>query len=70
MASTLEAVELFQCSNVVFAPGQAANPAGATAALKTQQNASRDSWSFPQTKERLAQIMRNIHDNCARPAEE
>lgn len=71
MPSTPEAVELFQCSNVMFAPGKAANAGGvATSALEMQQNASRDSWSFAQTEERLAQIMRNIHDNCAATAEE
>ncbi|MCB1625855.1 MAG: NADP-specific glutamate dehydrogenase, partial [Pseudomonadales bacterium] len=34
-----------------------------------QQNASRDSWSFEKTEERLAQIMHNIHDACAETAE-
>ncbi|OWQ92887.1 NADP-specific glutamate dehydrogenase [Sphingopyxis witflariensis] len=71
MPSTPEAVELFQSSGVMFAPGKAANAGGvATSALEMQQNASRDSWSFEQTEERLAQIMRNIHDNCAATAEE
>lgn len=71
MPSTPEAVELFQRSDVMFAPGKAANAGGvATSALEMQQNASRDSWSFEQTEERLAQIMRNIHDNCAATAEE
>lgn len=71
MPSTPEAVELFQRSDVMFAPGKAANAGGvATSALEMQQNASRDSWSFAQTEERLAQIMRNIHDNCAATAEE
>src|SRR3546814_18615899 len=35
-----------------------------------QQNASRDSWTFDQTEERLASIMRNIHDSCAATADE
>lgn len=71
MPSTSEAIELFQRSDVMFAPGKAANAGGvATSALEMQQNASRDSWSFEQTEERLAQIMRNIHDNCAITAEE
>ncbi|MEO9129982.1 MAG: glutamate dehydrogenase, partial [Sphingomonas sp.] len=35
-----------------------------------QQNASRDSWSFEETETRLANIMHNIHDNCAETAEE
>ncbi|MHA3790420.1 NADP-specific glutamate dehydrogenase [Sphingomonas sp. YL-JM2C] len=71
MPSTPEAVDLFQRAGVLFAPGKAANAGGvATSALEMQQNASRDSWSFEQTEERLAQIMRNIHDNCAETAEE
>jgi glutamate dehydrogenase (NADP+) len=56
---------------VLFAPGKAANAGGvATSALEMQQNASRDSWSFEQTEERLATIMRNIHDTCAATADE
>lgn len=34
-----------------------------------QQNASRDSWSFEYTEERLTDIMVNIHDMCAETAE-
>ena len=71
MPSTPEAVDMFQGAGVMFAPGKAANAGGvATSALEMQQNASRDSWSFEQTETRLAQIMRNIHDNCAATAEE
>jgi len=71
MPSTPEAVALFQGNGVMFAPGKAANAGGvATSALEMQQNASRDSWTFEQTETRLAQIMRNIHDDCAGTAEE
>lgn len=71
MPSTPEAVRLFQEAGVMFAPGKAANAGGvATSALEMQQNASRDSWSFEQTEARLAEIMRTIHDNCAKTAEE
>src|SRR5690606_26243953 len=50
---------------------KAANAGGvATSAQEMQQNASRDSWSFEQTEERLAEIMRTIHDNCASTADE
>ena len=35
-----------------------------------QQNASRDSWSFEYTETRLADIMRGIHENCLRTADE
>src|SRR3546814_4978234 len=71
MPSTSEAVRIFQEAGVLFAPGKAANAGGvATSALEMQQNASRDSWTFDQTEERLASIMRNIHDSCAATADE
>src|SRR3546814_8749155 len=71
MPSTPEAVRNFQEAGVLFAPGKAANAGGfATSALEMQQNASRDSWTFDQTEERLASIMRNIHDSCAATADE
>ncbi|MBG52935.1 MAG: NADP-specific glutamate dehydrogenase [Rhodobiaceae bacterium] len=70
MPSTPEAVHAFQEAGVLFAPGKAANAGGvATSALEMQQNASRDSWSFEKTEERLASIMCNIHDACAETAE-
>ncbi len=70
MPSTPEAVKIFQAANVLFAPGKAANAGGvATSALEMQQNASRDSWTFDQTEERLAVIMRGIHDRCAETAD-
>jgi glutamate dehydrogenase (NADP+) len=56
---------------VVFAPGKAVNAGGvATSALEMQQNASRDSWSFEYTEQRLAGIMRRIHDRCLETAEQ
>ena len=71
MPTTPEGVEVFRSSNTLFAPGKAANAGGvATSALEMQQNASRDSWSFEYTEERLADIMAGIHDNCAETADE
>lgn len=71
MPSTPEAVRALQQAGVLFGPGKAANAGGvATSALEMQQNASRDSWSFEQTRERLKQIMHGIHDRCAETAEE
>ena len=50
---------------MAFAPGKAANAGGvATSALEMQQNASRDSWTFEHTEDRLEKIMRDIHDRC------
>ncbi|MDT0635706.1 NADP-specific glutamate dehydrogenase [Spectribacter hydrogenoxidans] len=66
-----EAVRLFREAGVLFAPGKAANAGGvATSALEMQQNASRDSWSFEHSEQRLHEIMRNIHADCFETAEE
>ena len=71
MPTTPEAVRAFREAGVLFAPGKAANAGGvATSALEMQQNASRDSWTFERTEEKLAGIMINIHDLCAETAEE
>jgi glutamate dehydrogenase (NADP+) len=71
MPSTREAVAVFQDAGVLFAPGKAANAGGvATSALEMQQNASRDSWSFEHTEQRLADIMVGIHHRCAATADE
>jgi glutamate dehydrogenase (NADP+) len=71
MPCTPEAVRLLTDAGVVFAPGKAANAGGvATSALEMQQNASRDRWTFEHTEERLADIMRGIHDRCLETAEE
>ncbi|HET7313682.1 NADP-specific glutamate dehydrogenase [Salinisphaera sp.] len=66
-----EAVRLFQEAGVLFGPGKAANAGGvATSALEMQQNASRDSWSFEYSEQRLHEIMRNIHTDCFETAAE
>ena len=71
MPLTPEAVRTLWDAGVLFAPGKAANAGGvATSALEMQQNASRDSWSFEHTEQRLAEIMVGIHERCAATAEE
>jgi len=71
MPATPDAIKAFQSSDVLFAPGKAANAGGvATSALEMQQNASRDSWSFEYTEERLTEVMVDIHERCADTAEE
>ena len=71
MPCTPDAVALLQEAGVLFGPGKAANAGGvATSALEMQQNASRDSWSFDYTEERLQQIMTGIHDKCMETADE
>ncbi|AKK09153.1 NADP-specific glutamate dehydrogenase [Corynebacterium testudinoris] len=71
MPSTPEAIEVFREKGVHFAPGKAANAGGvATSALEMQQNASRDSWSFEYTDQRLHMIMSNIFKNMSKTASE
>jgi glutamate dehydrogenase (NADP+) len=71
MPCTPEAIRAFRHADVGFGPGKAANAGGvATSALEMQQNASRDAWTFEYTEERLAGIMRRIHERCVETAEE
>ncbi|MQW76870.1 NADP-specific glutamate dehydrogenase [Nocardioides sp. dk4132] len=71
MPCTPDATRLFQESGVLFAPGKAANAGGvATSSLEMQQNASRDSWSFEHTEQRLQEIMVGVHHRCAAAADE
>ncbi|KIH76217.1 glutamate dehydrogenase (NADP) [Geoalkalibacter ferrihydriticus] len=71
MPTTPEGVRIFLQAEIAYGPGKAANAGGvATSALEMQQNASRDSWTFEYTEERLQHIMKNIHDTCYETAEE
>ncbi|MFX0593959.1 NADP-specific glutamate dehydrogenase [Melissospora conviva] len=71
MPTTPEALRVFEGAGVRFAPGKAANAGGvAASALEMQQNASRDSWSFGYSEERLQEIMKEIHASCHTTAEE
>src|SRR5690606_31245869 len=71
MPCTPVAIRHFQEAGIGFAPGKAANAGGvATSALEMQQNASRDSWTFEYTEERLREIMTSIHDTCFETADE
>ncbi len=71
MPTTPEGIAILTKAGVQFAPGKAANAGGvATSALEMQQNASRDSWSFEHTEQRLEKIMRGIHGRCLETADE
>jgi glutamate dehydrogenase (NADP+) len=71
MPTTPEGIKVFLDAKIAYGPGKAANAGGvATSALEMQQNASRDSWTFEYTEKRLAEIMKNIHQNCWETAEE
>jgi glutamate dehydrogenase (NADP+) len=71
MPSTLEAVDLFLASGVLFGPGKAANAGGvACSGLEMSQNSMRMAWSMEEVDEKLHRIMINIHNNCREAAEE
>ncbi|MDO5634901.1 MAG: NADP-specific glutamate dehydrogenase [Micrococcus sp.] len=71
MPCTEAATHMFIEAETLFGPGKAANAGGvATSALEMQQNASRDSWNFEYTHDRLEGIMTSVHDRCVETAEE
>lgn len=71
MPSTLEAVEVFLESDILFAPGKAANAGGvAVSALEMAQNSQRLSWAFEEVDAKLHEIMINIYRNSMKAAEE
>ncbi|GGM58330.1 glutamate dehydrogenase [Micromonospora sonchi] len=71
MPTTPEGIRIFTEAGVRFAPGKAANAGGvAASALEMQQNATRDSWTFTYSEQRLQQIMQDIHTRCFETAEE
>lgn len=71
MPCTPDAVRMFREAGVAFAPGKAANAGGVvTSSLEMQQNASRDSWTFAHTDERLRATMTEIHNRCVTTADD
>jgi glutamate dehydrogenase (NADP+) len=71
MPCTAEAIRAFLGAQVMFGPGKAANAGGvATSGLEMEQNASRDSWTFEYTQDRLSEIMASIHETCLTVADE
>ena len=71
MPTMPDGIHVFQSAGVLYAPGKASNAGGvATSGLEMQQNASRDSWSFDYTEDKLKNIMVNIHKACHEPAAE
>ncbi|AGA30886.1 NADP-specific glutamate dehydrogenase [Singulisphaera acidiphila] len=71
MPTMPEGVKVFQEAGIAYGPGKAANAGGvATSALEMQQNASRDTWTFEHTEQRLHEIMKEIHRSCYETAAE
>lgn len=71
MPSTLEAVEVFKSSGIVFLPGKAANAGGvATSALEMAQSSGRMFWSSEEVDAKLKDIMIKIYHNMDNAAKE
>lgn len=65
MPTTPEAIEIFQKSKILFAPGKAANAGGVTTSgLEMSQNSLRMNWTRKEVDQRLRDIMKTIHDSC------
>lgn len=71
MPSTLEAIDIFKKSGVIFLPAKAANAGGvATSALEMAQSSGRMFWSFEEVDAKLRNIMVNIYHNIDNAARE
>lgn len=70
MPSTIEAINVFLESKILFGPAKAANAGGvATSGLEMSQNSMRLNWSREEVDQKLHNIMKNIHANCLAKAE-
>ncbi len=70
MPCTPEAIEKFQESGLLYAPGKASNAGGvATSGLEMSQNSIRMGWSREEVDEKLDAIMVNIHKTAFETAE-
>lgn len=69
MPSTPKAIDIMQKSNILYAPGKAANAGGvAVSGLEMTQNRMGVYWNRENVDERLKHIMKNIHDVCLKAA--
>jgi glutamate dehydrogenase (NADP+) len=65
MPSTPEAIAVFQCNGILYAPGKASNAGGvAVSGLEMSQNSIRMYWTKEEVESRLRVIMQNIHQQC------
>ena len=71
MPTTNEALEYLKKNLKGVAPSKAANAGGvAVSALEMSQNSMRYTWTAEEVDKKLYDIMKNIHDESARAAEE
>ncbi len=71
MPTTNDALEYLKENCKAVAPSKAVNAGGvAVSALEMSQNSMRYSWSAEEVDSKLKQIMKDIHDNSAKAAEQ
>jgi len=71
MPSTPEAVDVFLGRKILFGPGKSANAGGVSVSgLEMSQNSIRLQWSSNEVDKRLSEIMKAIHNQCARYGEQ
>ncbi len=71
MPTSNEAIAYLQSKGVIVAPAKAVNAGGvAVSALEMSQNSLRYGWSAEEVDQKLKDIMKSIHDNSAKAAEE
>jgi len=71
MPTTPEGIEIFLNSDILYAPGKAANAGGvAVSGLEMSQNSMRLKWTGPEVEAKLKGIMQSIHKACIEASEE
>ena len=70
MPTNIDGINRFLDAKILFGPGKAANAGGvATSGLEMAQNSMRVRWTREEVDARLFNIMKTIHEVCARTAE-
>ena len=71
MPTTPDGIDIFLDSNILYAPGKAANAGGvAVSGLEMSQNSMRIKWSREELESKLKGIMQSIHSACLSASEE
>jgi len=67
MPSTIDAINVYINSKILYGPGKAANAGGvAVSGLEMSQNSMRLSWTRKEVDDKLQAIMTDIHENCVK----
>jgi glutamate dehydrogenase (NADP+) len=70
MPTTIDGVNIFLESKILYGPGKAANAGGVSVSgLEMSQNSQRLPWTREEVDARLQLIMRNIHKTCVEMAD-